>query len=77
MHLEAWRTRENLTLDDVAERLRALGVQVSSVSVGRHERFQRMPGRDVLRGYAKITNGEVTANDFVEPPEPVEGAVNV
>ena len=68
MQLRAWRTGRELTLDQVGELLGTTGI-----SVGRYERHDRMPDRDMLRNIVEITNGEVTADDFLkEPPEKAE-----
>ena len=70
MQLRVWRTGKGLTLDQVGELLSTTGI-----SVGRYERHDRMPDRDMLRKIVEITDGEVTANDFLgEPPAKTEHA---
>lgn len=61
MKLSAYRAKESLTLAAMAERV---GVGESAMS--RYETGSRRPEWSVLARIMEITNGEVTANDFVE-----------
>lgn len=56
-----YRERRGWTLAQVAE---MVGLQQPS-AVWKHEQGRTMPKPDVLRQYARITQGAVTADDFI------------
>lgn len=57
MSLEEWREAHGLSRDWVAA---ALGV--SGVTVGRYERAERFPRREVIDAIYELTEGAVDAN---------------
>lgn len=61
MKLRAYLREQGIKTEDFAKRLK-----VSKSAVAMWERGERMPRRDALARIAKITDGEVTANDFAE-----------
>jgi transcriptional regulator with XRE-family HTH domain len=64
MQLDEWMRRNGKTYQDVAD---ALGVD--DVTIGRYARGERRPRWDVLTRLVEVTGGDVTANDFLPPPE--------
>lgn len=69
--LRRWRLTQRLTLAALAERV---GVDLSNLA--RYERGERMPRPAVLARIRDVTQGAVTANDFLppmtRPPEAAE-----
>jgi transcriptional regulator with XRE-family HTH domain len=63
--LHDYRKKHGITLQVLGE---ALGVEKGHLS--RIERGQVWPSRDFFERLVELTNGEVTANDFVAPPAP-------
>ena len=63
--LRKWRRTRELTIETMAERL---GISVGSLS--RIERDEQWPDRKFFEAVVELTNGEVTANDFVAQPAP-------
>lgn len=69
MHkLERYLTENRLSQDDFAAR-----VGVSQVAVSRWIAGTRMPRRETLARIASLTNGQVTANDFLGDAEEDDG----
>lgn len=58
--LRTWRRTNGFTIEAMAEKL---GVSVGSLS--RIERGEQWPDRVFFERMASMTNGDVTANDFV------------
>lgn len=65
MTLSEWLRSQNMSHEEFAERI---GRDRSAVT--RYVNGTRMPRREVLEQIADVTDGAVTANDFVEPPAP-------
>lgn len=61
MNLEAWLSQQNMSDDDFAS---LAGVDRTTVS--RWKRGKRFPKPAQLARVAELTNGAVTAGDFVE-----------
>lgn len=62
--LRTWRRERGLTIEQMAERL---GVSVGSLS--RIERGEQWPDREFFERMIVETAGEITANDFCQPPD--------
>lgn len=62
MDFKSYRKLRGWTLADVATILN-LG---DAATVSRHETGRRFPEPELLERYIKLTNGEVTAEDFIE-----------
>lgn len=58
--LRTWRREAGLTIEAVAAKLR-----VSVGSLSRIERGEQWPDRQFFERMASLTNGDVTANDFL------------
>jgi transcriptional regulator with XRE-family HTH domain len=68
--LDRFRSEKGLTLSQLGE---LLGVEKGNLS--RIIRGSVWPRREFFEKVVELTNGEVTANDFVAPPAPsAEGA---
>lgn len=65
MDLKTYRDRQGWSLAEVAARV---GLETAQ-AVWKHEEGRTMPRPEILQAYARITNGAVTADDFI-------GAVN-
>lgn len=70
MKLSEWMTRENRSDRDVSDALQALddGFHCSEHTVTKWRRGERTPRGRALALLGSLTNGDVTANDFVEQP---------
>lgn len=67
--LRNWRKRRNVSIEAMAT---AIGVSIGSLS--RIERGEQWPPRETFARIFEVTDGEVTANDFVSPsPSPKDG----
>lgn len=60
--LKSFRTRNDLSLDALAER-----IGVSKATLSRLENKKQDASSDLLRRISEATNGEVTPNDIVLP----------
>lgn len=68
MHaLRAWRKSRNISLEALSASL-----AVSTASLSRIERNEQWPDRAIVERVIQMTEGEVTANDFVDMPSPAE-----
>ena len=65
MTLTDYLNRERIPMAAFAER-----IGVSRQSLHRYTAGQRRPDWDVLSRIVRETNGEVTANDFIQLPAP-------
>lgn len=61
MELAEYRNRKGLTLEAIAQ---LVGMSNAS-AVRKHETGQVMPRPETIEAYRQITDGEVTAEDFV------------
>lgn len=61
MKLREWREKKGWSQEELAERLPG----VPQESVSQWENDGRMPRKVVLKAIMELTNGKVTANDFV------------
>ena len=61
MKLKKWRKSANLTLVQLAE-----AVGVSDIAIGRYERGERIPQREIMAKIVRVTDGAVTSTDFYE-----------
>ena len=59
MKLSVWRKARGLSLADLAER-----IGVTSVSLSRYERDERIPAREIMPKIVAETDGAVQPNDF-------------
>ena len=60
MKLKDWRVRKELSQEDLAK---SLGTTQESVSYW--ESNEIMPRKEMLQAITELTNGKVTANDFI------------
>ena len=67
MTLDAYRTREKLTLQRLAVLLGLEG-QSKARTVHRYLTHERIPDRAMIRRIEEVTSGEVTSNDFPDAP---------
>lgn len=65
MKLKDWLDDKRMTHDEFARR-----VGCSKSAVTRYANDDRVPRRKTLSAISTVTDGEVTANDFVGEPEP-------
>lgn len=67
MQLKTYRTQNDLTLADVAEKLRTVGLYVATPrTVHRHETGEREPSFRTIEAYRKITGDAVRGEDWLE-----------
>lgn len=65
MNLQAYITRERLTIGEFARRIQVR----SHTTVHRYKRGEKIPRRDVMRRIYIATGGNVAPNDFYDLPE--------
>ena len=71
MHLADWIVREGLTQESAAQKIGCSRTALSRILPGRNGKAQRKPSWRLLPKIVKATNGEVTANDFMDAiPDP-------
>ena len=68
MKLSAWMARERLDDQLMASRLEAAGFSYSVHTIAKWRRRERMPRGPAMAAIAAVTDGDVTANDFVHSP---------
>jgi transcriptional regulator with XRE-family HTH domain len=61
MKLREWREKMGWSQQDLAKALK----KISQESVSQWESGEIMPRKSVLQSIHKLTNGKVTANDFM------------
>ena len=61
MKLSEWRKSADLTIVQLAA-----AVGVSDMSIGRYERGEHIPQREIMARIVKITDGAVRSTDFYE-----------
>lgn len=65
MRLAEWLKQENKTATDLAAE-----IPVDTSTVTRYVNGQRVPRKEHMRRIRDITNGAVTADDFMSPDAP-------
>lgn len=69
MLLRDWRSQRDLSLSQLAERVRqATGGKTNAAVVGRWDRHEELPRKAEMRALYLLTVGQVTPNDFYELP---------
>lgn len=60
MKLKEWRNKKGLSQEDIAKSL-----NTTQESVSYWENKEIMPRKEALQAIMELTNGKVTANDFI------------
>lgn len=66
MRFAKWRELKGYTRAKVAELFGSMGVEITEVSVFRHETGLRFPPPPTQENYEALTEGAVTPRDWVE-----------
>ena len=66
MRLNEWIAANDMTMAAFAA---LIGVEAASVT--RYANGDRIPRREIMRRITSVTDGKVTANDFIEGEEPI------
>jgi hypothetical protein len=67
MQLKTYRVQNSLTLADMVERLRFVGLAVTNErTVQRHETGARKPSATTVEAYRKATSGAVRFEDWLD-----------
>ncbi len=65
MKLEAYLNKTHQSIEDFAQE-----AGISAQAIYKYLRGERLPRKEFLNRLAAVTNGEVTANDFLDLPQP-------
>jgi transcriptional regulator with XRE-family HTH domain len=67
MTLDAWMTKEGMTLAGLADK-----AEISVTTAHRLRRGERLPSKEVAERLFGLSGGQVTANDFYDQPAAAE-----
>lgn len=72
MTLAEYMDEHDLTDEQMAQKVRALGVKVDRSTINRLRNDKQWLSRDLAAAMPRVTGGKVTANDFVVDAPPMQ-----